>query len=608
MLKSQYINRNHMNRSFLGIAAALALSFLGSTLNAQIINAYGRKSRSLNGEWHAVVDPFGSGKRSGIWKNRKPAGNNEFREYSFDEGLILNVPGDFNSQLPELKYYEGTVWYGRYFDAGDIEPGEKVLLYFAGVANEADVYLNAEHIGHHEGGFTPFQIDVTDKVKDSDNFIAVAVDNRRTPDKIPAMNFDWWNYGGITRDVMLIQVPDCHIEDYFVRLDKEKKDQINIDVELSEAAANKMVSVEIPELGVFERLTTGNDGRASKSVKARNLVRWDVDNPKLYEVRFATDRDTISEQIGFRNLRADGSSIVLNDRPVFLCGVNIHEEVPQRKGRAFTEADAAMLLSEAKSMGANFVRLAHYPQNEHMVRMAEKMGILLWEEIPVWQSINFANDSTLSLASQMMSDMINRDKNRAAIAIWSIANETWPSEERNNFLTKLKETASSIDDTRLIGAAFNNMSFNKEDSTFYIKNDPIPDILDVVGINEYVGWYVDWQAKPENTHWKVAVDKPLIISEFGAEALYGQHGNEDAKWSWSEDFQAKLYRDNLTMFQNIPNLAGTSPWVLFDFRSPTRMSPQQGLEFNRKGLVSDRGQRKAAWHIMRDYYRGKSAE
>ena len=236
-----------MKLKFILASVLMCLCSGGAWAQSQIINAYGRNSQSLNGEWHAIIDPYDRG-RWDMWKNRKPQNNNEFREYSFDEGLVLNVPGDFNSQLPELKYYEGTVWYGKYFDMPEAKPGEKLLLYFAGVANVADIYLNAEKIGHHEGGFTPFQIDVTDKIKGKDNFIAVAVNNERRPDALPAMNFDWWNYGGITRDVFVIRVPEEHIADYYVRLDKEDPKLILADVALSTPTAGQTVTVSIPEL------------------------------------------------------------------------------------------------------------------------------------------------------------------------------------------------------------------------------------------------------------------------------------------------------------------------------------------------------------------------
>ena len=129
-----------------------------------------------------------------------------------------------------------------------------------------------------------------------------------------------------------------------------------------------------------------------------------------------------------------------------------------------------------------------------------------------------------------------------------------------------------------------------------------------MAVNKYMGWYHPWPLSPAESKWEVNTDKPLIISEFGGEALYGQSGSRDVVSSWSEDYQARLYEDNLRMFENIPNLAGVSPWILFDFRSPFRFHPTNQEGWNRKGLVSDRGQRKKAWKIMHDYYQKKKLE
>lgn len=156
-------------------------------------------------------------------------------------------------------------------------------------------------------------------------------------------------------------------------------------------------------------------------------------------------------------------------------------------------------------------------------------------------------------------------------------------------------------------AAFDNVYYRPEHSAFTMDDD-FADRLDVVAVNKYMGWYAPWPVDPADAHWRVATDKPLIISEFGGEALFGRHGDDDVVSSWSEDYQARLYRDNLRMFENIPNLAGVSPWVLFDFRSPFRFHPANQEGWNRKGLVSDRGERKRAWHIMHDFYEKKRSE
>lgn len=584
------------------IAVAVLLTAL-FTLQASagefMTNVYGRKYRLLNGKWNAIVDLYDQGTRMKVYENRTPQGNEDFYEYAFEGGLRLNVPGDWNSQMPELKYYEGTVWYARHFDASRV-PGRRQYLYFGAVSYRCNVYLNGSRIASHEGGFTPFQVEVTGLLEEGDNFLVVEANNRRTKDAIPAMSFDWWNYGGITRDVMLVSVPEVYVEDYFIRLDKHESDLIHASVQLS-GKVSQEVTVDIPELKVSRTVQTDSEGRASVSFRVKRLQRWSPDSPKLYDVTVSSGADRVQEQIGFRNIEVRGTEILVNGVPTFMRSVSFHEEIPQRRGRAFSQADAVMLLSEAQALGVNMIRLAHYPQNEYTVRLAEKMGIILWQEIPIWQGIDFEDDSTRAKAQGMLSEMIRRDRNRCAVGFWGVANETRPSAPRNAFLKSMLETGRALDTTRLYVAAFDNVYYQEESGLFEMHDDFIEN-LDVVAVNKYMGWYAPWPVAPSEATWKVAEGKPLIISEFGGEALYGQSGDENAASSWSEDYQARLYRDNLQMFRNIPNLAGVSPWILFDFRSPFRFHPTNQEDWNRKGLVSDQGYRKKAWYIMHGYY------
>lgn len=594
-------------RRLLSITIALVSLLMApvASFAADLIqNVYGRDIQSLNGKWAAIPDLYDQGGRMKIYENNKPTGKTDFYEYSFEGGMRLNVPGDWNSQSPEMKYYEGTVWYQRTFTA-KAEPGIRRFLYFAGVSTRCNIYLNGKKIISHEGSFTPFQIEVTDALKDGDNLLVCEVNNNRRVDAIPAMSYDWWNYGGITRDVMLVTVPTQYIADYFVRLEKGKKDVIALSVSLSEAVAGKKITVKIPELKVNCEMTTDALGKAEASVKVRSLQRWSPESPKLYNIEIASPDDKVTESIGFRNIDTRGTKVFLNDKEIFLRSISFHEEIPQRMGRAFSPADADMLLSEARALGVNTIRLAHYPQNEYIVRKAEQMGFMLWEEIPVWQSIDFTNDVTMGKARTMFDEMLQRDKNRCAVSMWGVANETRPSEARNAFLTRLVSDGRAKDNTRLYVAAF-DIVYYQRDKDLFTMEDSFPEQLDLIGVNKYMGWYAPWPKDPKDCHWQVCPDKPLLITEFGGEALYGQSGDETVASSWSEDYQAKLYRDNIRMFENIPNLCGVSPWILFDFRSPFRFHPTNQDGWNRKGLVSDQGMRKKAWYIMRDYYRSKA--
>lgn len=565
-----------------------------------LVNVYGRQYTLLNGKWNAIIDPYQQGRKTAIYRNRALKDKADFKEYAFEGGLRLNVPSDWNSQIPELKYYEGTMWYARKFEINK-KSDENLFLYFGAVNYRCRVYLNGTLIGSHEGGFTPFQFNVTNVVKEGGNFLAVEVDNTRTADAIPALSFDWWNYGGITRDVMLVHTPKNYIRDYFIQLDKYDSDRVHAEVQLSAQNAGQLVKIEIPELKIANKVFTDGTGLAKATFRVRNLERWSPQAPKLYQVIVSSEVDEVKENIGFRNLYVKNTQIYLNDSPVFMKSIGLHEEISQRQGRAYSEQDAIALLSEAKGLGVNMIRLAHYPQNEYIVRLAEQMGLMLWEEIPVWQGIDFKDSSTRLKAQRMYTEMLLRDRNRCALTFWGVANETAPSESRNAFLKSLVELCHKMDTTRLITAAFDLPKLNSETNAFEMEDDFIEN-LDVVSINKYMGWYHRWPMSPSEIRWNVALDKPLIFSEFGGEALYGQSGDSTVTSSRSEEYQEKLYKDNLEMFKYIPNLAGISPWVLFDFRSPYRFHPTNQEGWNRKGLISDQGYRKKAWYVMKEYY------
>jgi len=562
-------------------------------------NAGGRNFISLNGKWQIIIDPYdaGAGDWKPVWRDQTASGKTDFYEYKFIDAVTLTVPGDWNSQNRELKYYEGTIWYKKTIRYQK-KNKKKNFLYFSGVNYECDVYLNNEKLGSHEGGFTPFQFDITDKIKNGDNSIILRVNNTRRVDGIPAMNFDWWNYGGITRDVYLVETPESFIKDYFVQLAKNSKTEIKGWVALSTPAVKK-VSVLIPELKIKYNTQTDGNGKALLKITAKPVL-WSPRKPKLYTVIIKTETDSVRESIGFRNISVRGTDILLNGKSIFLKGINIHEEIPQRSGRAWSETDALQLLNWAKDLGCNFVRTTHYPHNEHMVRLAEKMGIMIWEEIPLWQGIQFTNPEILKKANRFLDEMIARDRNRCAVILWSLSNETIPSDSRNKTLAAMAAHARSLDSTRLITSAFNHVVYDKNTVTI---EDPLSEALDVLAVNEYLGWYSQWRAKPEAMQWKSLYAKPLIMSEFGGEAMYGIHGSADTLSSWSEESQEKIYRDQVNMFKQIPFLRGTCPWILVDFRSPTRRHPvfQQG--WNRKGLLGNNGLKKRAWYVMSEYYK-----
>ena len=495
-----------------------------------------------------------------------------------------------------MLFYEDTIWYKKSFDYQRKE-NTRLFVYFGAVNYLADVYLNGEKIGRHEGGFTPFNFEVTNLVRDKSNSLIVKVDNKRRRDAVPTLSTDWWNYGGLTREVKLVETPATFVQDYFIQLQKGSRERISGWVKLNGNKPNQRVGVRIPEARISKSFTTDANGYAEISFNA-DLVLWSPDNPKLYEVVVEAETDRVQDQIGFRSLETRGPEILLNGRPIFLRGVSIHEEAPFRGGRAYSREDALTLLGWAKELGCNFVRLAHYPHNEFMTREADRLGIMVWSEIPVYWTILWENSATLENAQNQLTEMIARDKNRAAIIIWSMANETPVGDARLSFLKKLVEHARSLDPGRLISAAMERHYI--DDKTEMI-DDPLGEYLDVLGCNEYVGWYDGLPEKADRLEWKTKYQKPLIMSEFGGSALYGNHG--DALTRWTEEYQENLYQHQVNMLKRISFLRGTCPWILMDFRSPRR--PLTGIQdfHNRKGLISDRGEKKKAFYVMQKYYR-----
>ena len=567
-----------------------------------------RPSTSLNGEWASIVDPYFNGlfsfhheiKSNGWFLNRKAQPNDSFpTEYDFSTAPKLKVPGDWNTQRESLFYYEGPIWYERDFT---YQPQEhtRIFLHVGGANYHSWFWVNGQEVCEHEGGYTAFNCDVTSALQNGANFIVAAVDNTRHDDNVPSLETDWWNYGGLTREVSLIAVPDAFIDQYDLHLSRSENSVVVGWVHVVNAGPGANVEIEIPESHAKTSATVGADNRALIHFSARGLQLWSPETPKLYSVGIHSGQDSITDLIGFRTIETRGTEILLNGKPIFLRGVSVHAEAPYRTGRAYSDKDAEILLGWAKELGCNYVRLAHYPHDETMLRAADRMGLLVWSENPVYWALQFDNPKVLAKAEQQLDEEIDTSRNHAAIILWSMANETPNTPARTQFIETLAARARLLDPTRLITAP---LLVRAEGHTKII-DDSLGDALDVIGFNEYIGWYEGRPESADITQWRVAFEKPLIVSEFGGGAKAGLHGSLDRRWS--EEYQADIYRHQIGMLNRIPQLRGMSPWVLMDFRSPNR--PLVGIqdEFNRKGLISDQGQKKQAFFVLQKAYKEKA--
>ena len=568
-------------------------------------NIFNRKKISLNGKWNYIIDVQEEGyygyrmeiRNRGFFMNDKPRNPDDLVEYDFDKSPEMEIPSDWNTKNNKLFFYEGTIWFKKSFNF-TINANKKVILYFGAINYESIIYINGILIGKHVGGFTPFNFDITSKLRNGENYIIIKVDNKRKKENIPTLIFDWWNYGGITRDVYLIETNPIYIQNYHFSLNKQNKKQIDIKIELNANASTKFLNVSIPGLNIKKSLPTNNKKIILSKIEVNNLILWTPENPKLYNVILEFNNEEIIDQIGFRTIEVLNKKILLNGNPIFLRGISLHDEKPNGGGRINTLKDVKILLSWVKELGCNFVRLAHYPHNEYMIREAEKEGILVWSEIPIYWSISWDNQNTFNNAQRQLNDMILRDINRANIIIWSIANETPSGKDRDIFLTNLINYARSLDNSRLITMAI-VVASTMGDKQTNILNDTMANKMDIISINEYIGWYRDINSA-DKMKWVIPYNKPIIISEFGAGAKYGYHGN--LKQRWTEEFQDNVYISNLEMIEKIDGLVGISPWILKDFRSPRRVLTGIQDYYNRKGLVSDKGERKKAFYTLRNWY------
>ena len=552
----------------------------------------GRKCESLNGAWHYAVDQYDTCVRQ-KWYREESVDRNGFtlpRDYSFDSWPAMELPVCWNTAAPEYLLYEGSMVFTRTFP---FEKKEDETVYLRiGAANYlVRVFLNREYVGMHRGGSTPACFDVTDLLEEN-NRVIIQADSTRRPEQVPTENTDWFNYGGVYRDIALYRVPKIHIRDFRISLVPDGTfSRIRAEVVLSDTISAEAV-LSIPELHLCQELEV-KDGRGAAVIGCSPEL-WTPGNPKLYDVSVSCRADTVSDRVGFREIAVKGREILLNGKPVFLRGISCHED-SVANGKALTQEERIENIRLAKELGCNFMRLAHYPHHENMAKLADEMGLLLWEEIPVYWAIRFSRAKTYEDAENQLEELIARDFNRASVIVWSVGNENADSDERLRFMKGLADRAHALDGTRLVSAA---CLVDGEKNRI---SDRLAAYLDVIGINEYLGWYDPDFAKLPALLSGSRPDKPVIITEFGADAMAGFHGSSADKGT--EECQAYVYEKQTEVLGKTDYIKGMTPWILYDFRCPRRTSVIQKY-YNRKGLLNeDKTCRKPAFYVLQRFYK-----
>lgn len=560
-----------------------------------IIFTDNRKRESLDGQWGFTPDVYQTITRKQLFSgtDRDDRGRYVPVDLDFSQLEQTAVPGCWNCIRDQYWYYEGEAAYFRTFIYEEEQQDERVFLRIGAANYECRVWLNGRLLARHQGGFTPFCTELTGALM-PENRLMITVNNRRETDQIPSMNYDWFNYGGITRSVELFRVPQVFIKDFTCRLVPDSDfGKIEMSVKLSAPAAGPVCRFSIPELDIDESAAVDEQGEAVLAASACPVL-WSPQTPRRYQVSASCGGDLVTDLIGFREIKTQGKKILLNGREIFLKGICCHEE-SRDGGRTLCDEERMEIINTAKEMGCNALRLTHYPHSERMAQLADRHGLLLWEEIPVYWALDFSNEHTYLNAQNQMRELIMRDKNRASVIIWSVGNENPDTEERLTFMRRLIETCKACDPTRLVSAAC------LVDVDTMSVRDRLSEFVDIIAFNEYYGWYHrDYEGIDQILN-NTVTDKPLAVTETGAGAKTGHFGGGEELFT--EEHQERVYQQQIRYTRG--RVQGFFPWILFDFISPIRMNPMQGGK-NSKGIVDmDKRRRKKAFYVMQEYYQNQ---
>lgn len=539
--------------------------------------------------WSYRTDKFDVGKSDGWCKNK------------FDNENTIAVPSCWNTDF-KLFDYEGVLWYQTVFNTRT----SAVRIWFEGVLNECDVYVDGKPVGSHIGGFTEFSVMVRDLCC-GEHRLTVRVDNTHTEEStIPLARVDWFHYGGIFRSVVIEELEDIAFDKLKVRysLSENNSADAEIGLEIENCGKDEITD----ELHIFlndeeiyrKRLTVAERlCFESESVHIENIERWDIENPKLYTVRVEFSGKNIIERIGFREIKADSDGIYLNGKKLFLKGINRHEEHPDWGfGVPFsiTKKDVDIIAD----MGCNIIRGSHYPVSKTTLDYLDEKGILFWEEIPMWgfPQNAVANKRVAEIGLRMHREMIERDFNHPSIIIWGLHNEIDTRCDEGVALTaRFAQLVRGFGDGRLVTYA-----------TMYPLEDRCYKYADFVSVNMYIGWYEkkleDWQEFLDSLKCRLEAEgekKPIVMSEFGAAAIYGNNVFEKVKWT--EGYQAEYLAYTIDLFMKTKGISGTFVWQFCDMRTSEEMSLTRARSFNNKGVLNEHRKPKAAFYTVRKRYR-----
>ncbi len=545
-----------------------------------------RKTFLIDGVWDFAPDKNLIGEKE-KWYEKFP-----------DTAIKVTVPSCINNRLGYMDF-QSVAWYKKDFYADGA-----ISVKFNAVTEYAKVYLDGKYLGDHYGGFTAFEFDTV--VDAGIHTLVVMVDSRSTEDTIPLWAVDWHHYCGIIRSVEVSEHESVAIKsmraEYTLSDDLTYAD-VKVYVQLKNligTESTKTLALSIEGSEIYNAVVTVSDtAEVVAETKIENVRLWDLHKPELYTLTAQTEDDDLIDKIGFRKIEVCGKEIRLNNKQIKILGVNRHEEHPDW-GFAMPPMLNSKDMDILKNLNANAVRGSHYPNTQLFVDMCDAEGILFWSEIPMW---GFTKESierplVIQRGLDMHTEMVSQYYNHPSIIIWGMHNEIATDTEAGYSITeKFVSHVKSMDSSRLVTYATNRI----------LKDDCL-DLVDFIGINQYVGWYggdieewEDFMVDLKKFLKEKGVDnKPVIFSEFGVGAIFGNKTLEELRWS--ENYQVEFYKHTLDIFLNDSDISGVYLWQFCDIRSNAKWSLLRARSFNNKGLLNEYRQPKLAYYSVKEMF------
>ena len=585
-----------------------------------------RLVKSLDGVWHFRAD-FSENRNAGFdekwWENPLS---------STGDIIKMPVPSSFNdiTQDSKLRDFVGWVWYERNFWVPNVwlDSKQRMFLLFESAHYNTVVWVNGKEVMTHEGGHLPFQAEVGDQlVKGKPNRVTVAVNNTLTPNTLPCgsveymsgpryppgyfvqnLQFDFFNYAGIQRPVKLYSTPMTYVDDITVYSTLNNDGSANVDVDFHISGSSTKTGFVV-SLGVASM--SGNvstNGNASVTLKLTNPDLWwpwtmSNNSGALYPLQVNITEDGVNIDdyrlaVGIRTVKVTDTEFLINGKPFYFHGVDKHEDADIR-GKGFDYPLVLKDINLMKWMGVNAFRTSHYPYAEELLELCDQEGIVVISESPAvgLGEQNMVNE-TLQHHLEVMSELIQRDKNRPSVVMWSVANEPDSSSKlAQSYFEAVAKKTRELDSARPISFAC---------SKDYA-SDLATQFMDVVMINRYYGWYSDsghpevvpYQLSYDLDNWYQVRKKPIMVSEYGAGTIDGLHKNPSTMYT--EDYQADLLTAYFPVFDEYRKkfFIGELIWNFADFQTDQSSSRVDG---NKKGLLTRQRQPKEAAKVVRQRY------